>query len=291
MRSRMMRLAFSSLLLATAVEATTYRVPRDADMIAAAKAIVSGTVIDQSVSRSDNGLIVTTTRLVIEERIKNAPEERVLSFVLPGGEVGDEGLIVPGVPSFSPGDRVLLFLDRNRRGEWAPFGWALGVFRFRETLLTRDADEMERARDAKDFVNYVRSIVRGNNPPADSFVSELQCRSKARQHLRAAAMRCNPTRQRSFRCAAKAVFTLCGSSPDSSAISISPRPSMPASLRGITTRAAPLRRRETRTRSTPNGASFPMILTMRSWARAARFWRKHSCIRSSEEIMRQDCGQ
>lgn len=168
MLSRAMRFAFSSLLLATTVEATSYRVPRDADMIAAAKAIVSGTIIDQSVRRSPTGLIETTTRLLVEERIKNALDESVISFVLPGGEDGGERLIAPGVPSFSPGERVLVFLDRNGRGEWTPFGWALGVFRFRGTLLIRDAGDAGRGRDAKSFMSYVTDTVQGNNPPEPS---------------------------------------------------------------------------------------------------------------------------
>ncbi|HEV7238459.1 MAG TPA: hypothetical protein VGQ36_04400 [Thermoanaerobaculia bacterium] len=170
---RTIRFSLISLLALAALPAfsATYIVPDDRDLVSAARAIVSGTVEKSHVRRS--GRIETVYEVAVEEWIKGATGARVIAIVLPGGELGDTRLTVPGVPSFKAGDRVLLFLGKNGRGDWTPWAWSLGAFRAdgrggltRGEVFGWDVDgerHVERARLERPFVDFVRAIVRGED--------------------------------------------------------------------------------------------------------------------------------
>ena len=75
-----------------------------------------------------------------------------------GGAWGAIGLSVPGAPRFTPGERVLLFLQKNDRGEWAAKSMALGKFTFAGELLLRDANEVgPRAAPRRREVSRIRT--------------------------------------------------------------------------------------------------------------------------------------
>jgi hypothetical protein len=162
------------------VSAATYIVPDDATMVAASQGIVTGTVLGAHVRRGESGQIETATEILVEEWIKN-DGSRTVVVVHPGGHLGEEGLTVPGVPSFSPGERVLLFLDRNGRGDWTTWAFALGAFRLDSgDVLTRSGGEIfgwsvdgarhvERPRLHREFLEYVRAVARGGQPRAEYF--------------------------------------------------------------------------------------------------------------------------
>jgi hypothetical protein len=175
---RTVRFSLISVLVLTAlpVFSATYVVPEDRDLVSAARAIVSGSVIATHVR--SGGRIETVTGVAVEEWIKGTGGTSV-SIVLPGGQIGNEGLTVPGVPSFEPGDRVLLFLTRNGRGDWTPLSFALGAFvADGRGLLAREeifgwtgdgARHVERMRLERPFVEYVRAVVRGEDAKASYF--------------------------------------------------------------------------------------------------------------------------
>ena len=54
-----------------------------------------------------------------------------------GGMVGSLHYAVAGSPTYQPGERVLLFLDTNDRGEWVSKAMAVGKFTVRGDLLVR----------------------------------------------------------------------------------------------------------------------------------------------------------
>lgn len=56
-------------------------------------------------------------------------EVETTTFVVPGGEAGGRILLVPGAPSFLPGDEVVLFLAGRAPAVPQPVGLSLGVYR------------------------------------------------------------------------------------------------------------------------------------------------------------------
>ncbi|MGZ8868951.1 MAG: M57 family metalloprotease, partial [Thermoanaerobaculia bacterium] len=180
MRTLRFSLLFLLVLTVFPVFSATYIVPEDRQLIPAARAIVSGTVTVTHVRRGVR--IETVTDVAVEEWIKGTGG-RSVSIVLPGGQLGNERLTVPGVPSFQSGDRVLLFLTRDGRGNWTTVSFALGAFVAdgRGVLVREEifgwtgggARHVEQARLERPFVDYVRAVVRGDEvKPSYFFVDE-----------------------------------------------------------------------------------------------------------------------
>jgi hypothetical protein len=177
MRTVQFSLLFLLALTALPVFSATYVVPQDRELVSASRAVVSGTVVSTHVRKGAR--IETVTEVAVEEWLKGGSGTRTVSIVLPGGQLGAERLTVPGVPSFASGDRVLLFLTRNGRGDWTTLSFALGAFvadgrgvLSRNEIFgwTKDgARHVERARLERPFVDYVRAVVRGEEAKARYF--------------------------------------------------------------------------------------------------------------------------
>ncbi|HEX7140206.1 MAG TPA: M57 family metalloprotease, partial [Vicinamibacterales bacterium] len=124
----------------------------------------------ESEGRWTHPWIETVTPMHVEESIRG-PLHAGDTFddVELGGAWGAVGLSVPGAPRFTPGERVLLFLQKNARGEWASKSMALGKFTFSGELLVRDTSEIgsEPRRHAAKFLDYVRKVARGETPAID----------------------------------------------------------------------------------------------------------------------------
>lgn len=89
-------------------------------------------------------------------RYKGSPGD-TLTFTVPGGQVGRYLNLVPGAPSFTPGDRAVLFL--TSRGPRLPIttGFTQGIYRVTVDARTRTAVVVPPAIDTAD-----RRIVRGD---------------------------------------------------------------------------------------------------------------------------------
>ncbi len=146
-------------LLATSLHATTYVIPSDEYLVSAADAIVTGTVIGAYVRRAR--LIETVTEIAVDEWIKGEGEATI-AIVHPGGQIGSERLTVSGVPAFSPGEHVLLFLQRNGRGDWTTWAFELGAFHLANERFTRGVDVFG-PRPQREFLAYVRALARGES--------------------------------------------------------------------------------------------------------------------------------
>jgi hypothetical protein len=111
------------------------------EMSRRAEVIALGRVdrIDSSWSE-DGRIILTRATVVVERALKGGPRKRV-TVEVPGGKVGEQIMIASGAPTFSEGERVVLFLSRpgngtGRRGpdaaaSFAVVGWNLGKLRVR----------------------------------------------------------------------------------------------------------------------------------------------------------------
>lgn len=186
----MIRLTVSLLLafgIATQTLAVTYIVPTDRFEIERASAIIVGRVLGSHVEESRYG-IETVTDIALEEAIKGNAGN-VVRIHEPGGVLGGETRIVPGVPEFADGDRVLLFLFQRDDGQYVVSDLQLGSFRFakdsagRELVIRNESEiegwdpggkpHRELHRAAEPFLDYVRGVVRGDAVAERYFVSNL----------------------------------------------------------------------------------------------------------------------
>jgi hypothetical protein len=176
----------AAVILAPApLEAATFVVPPDDEMIDQAEVIVLGQV-QRSTARQTRGIRTYSTIRVLEVLKGAAPFEPGYQFEVSamGGIVGGRALIVPGAPRYRQGKRVVVFLRQNEAGEWVTLHMALGKFRSErrggtDVLVRGDEEEpitgytpdgrphREVDRDEKKFKDYVKEKARGRRPPRD----------------------------------------------------------------------------------------------------------------------------
>jgi Dual-action HEIGH metallo-peptidase len=183
----MKRAALLALLLASrSLHAATFLVADDATLVRASGAVVTGTVGTSHGRWAPGGWIETVTTIEVDEAIKGSAG-REIDVVELGGVVDGVGYMVAGAARFRPGERVLLFLETNDRGDWVPKNMSVGKFTEQTAesgrrLLVRDASSIsgwdldgtphvERTRDAEAFLWYVRAVARGERPAAGYFVA------------------------------------------------------------------------------------------------------------------------
>jgi len=183
---RNLRLWLALLCAVTAVPifAASYIVPEDRDFIRQVGTIVVAT----ATGRCDvaNSATSTCTTFDVEEVIKGPVFDREIKVVEPSGSGDHVTRIIPGMPTFEIGERVLLMLRRRSSGSWIVSHLALGKFTFRSdvngtALLVREEAEIwgwdshhntyqEKHRGADAFLAFVRAEVAGEERQADYFV-------------------------------------------------------------------------------------------------------------------------
>ena len=119
-----------SVLLAAVglVPAASYRIPPDEVLIQKADAILRGHVERQSSLKGEDGGIYTDVTISVERIFKGAGIPPAITVRQPGGEVGDEEEVYPGIGEFAPGETVVLFLTQQRSGVYGLTDFALGKF-------------------------------------------------------------------------------------------------------------------------------------------------------------------
>ncbi len=115
---RLLAAGAAFLLAVTApLPATTVVPPSFAELVADADAIYRGTVSAveaRRVARPDGqGAIIKTFVTVRIEKVLKGPERPEVTLEFLGGTVGDESLVVQGMPKFATGDREFVFVQRN----------------------------------------------------------------------------------------------------------------------------------------------------------------------------------
>jgi len=171
----MKRAAVLILFAAMPAAAATFLVPDDGALVAASKAIVVATAGESHARFASGGWIETVTALRVDEVIRGTIASDAIDVVELGGMVGSIGYAVPGAPRYAPGERVLLFLETNDRGEWVAKNMAVGKFAFRRDgagrrVLQRDevngwnydgTPYREPLRAEEGFLDFVRGAARG----------------------------------------------------------------------------------------------------------------------------------
>ena len=119
----MVTLIATILLSAGDVQAAGYASVHSIDsLIRASDDVVVGRVEAMTASTLASGLIETEFQVVIDDA-HDGTARRAVSFWLPGGQVGETILTVPGTPRVAKGDEVMVFLDEGK-----PVGLAQGVW-------------------------------------------------------------------------------------------------------------------------------------------------------------------
>lgn len=109
--------------------ATTYLPATFNQIVAEATTIVYGRVASvRSDWSHDRRTIDSVVRVQVVSVLKGAPLVTV-PIRVPGGQVGDRIMVVPGAPSFREGDLVVLFLKGTGPAVPVPVGFSQGVFR------------------------------------------------------------------------------------------------------------------------------------------------------------------
>jgi hypothetical protein len=184
-----MRSAFAGFLVlcSTSAYAATFLVPSDRTLVVASKAIVVGTAGESHGRWAPGGWIETVTELRVDEAIKGSISAGdTIEITELGGVVGEVGYWVAGSPKYAAGQRVLLFLEKNDRGEWTAKNMAVGKFDVAEDLrgrrlLVRDAEEIvgwesdgtvhrEPLRLEDRFLDFVRAVAHGREAGDGGYV-------------------------------------------------------------------------------------------------------------------------
>lgn len=121
----------TALLIASTAQALTV-VPRSFDeLVSLADTIVIATAADARSVRSPDGRAILT-RYVLQdlELIKGAVPSAPFELSLPGGVLGDEAQLYPGVPRLLRGERYVLFLYDREVAVFLPLvGVQQGLYR------------------------------------------------------------------------------------------------------------------------------------------------------------------
>ena len=173
---------------AISLDAATFVVPPDRDLVHRADAIVIGSPLASYSQPTAEGGIETVTPFSVSEVVSGMNVAGVINVVEPGGTWGDRSMAFAGVPQFTPGERMMLFLKHTGAARWAVEELVLGKFRFAtdvrdRQLLVRDADEIvgwdpqlrvyrEPTRAAAPFLRFVRSEAMGITSSEQYFVTD-----------------------------------------------------------------------------------------------------------------------
>jgi hypothetical protein len=119
-------LAFGTARVAQA----TLEVPVEfGEMVQGSQLVVHGRVVDVRAQQTgDRRSIETIVTVAVADALKGRPGESV-TFRLPGGEVGRYRRLIVGVPQFTSGDEVIVFLRGSAPAMPTLFGLSQGLYR------------------------------------------------------------------------------------------------------------------------------------------------------------------
>ena len=122
------------------------------DLATRAARICHGRVEAVEVAREASGNFITRIEIATHSIWKGSPTNRI-TVTQPGGTLGSRRVVIPGAPTFAPGEEVVLFLSLNPRGEWLTLDLAQGKF-----SVERNGSNA-----------WVRNVVLGGSPEPGGF--------------------------------------------------------------------------------------------------------------------------
>lgn len=122
------------------------------ELTARADSIMVGEVTDIACYEENKGNIYTLITLSVGQTVKGESEEEVVIKV-PGGEVGENRLIVEDSPSFQLGERAVVFLKEGGDNKFSVVGGFQGKFGIDE------GDMVSGNIPLTQFIDQIRNIV------------------------------------------------------------------------------------------------------------------------------------
>ena len=102
------------------------------ELVAQSDRIVVGEVVFAEAFIRADGTIATWYRVRVEQNLRGDPEDTNEVIVeTMGGQIGDIGMRVEGEPSFSVGERTMIFMRDGGDATFRPVGMGQGVMRIR----------------------------------------------------------------------------------------------------------------------------------------------------------------
>jgi hypothetical protein len=125
--------AVAALLMPVVTHATMEVPVEFGEMVQGSQLVVYGRVVDVRGQQSgDRRTIETIVTVAVAQAFKGQPGETV-TFRMPGGDVGRYRRVVVGVPRFSSGDDVVVFLRGGAPALPTVFGLSQGLYRVART--------------------------------------------------------------------------------------------------------------------------------------------------------------
>lgn len=136
-----MGVLFAALIIASPANGSIVQALSLSELVAQSDRIVVGRVVLAEAFQRHDGTIATWYRIEVERELRtDAPtrdEEPEVIVQVMGGVIGDLGMRVEGEPSFSEGERAVIFMKEGSQLAFRPVGMAQGVMRIR----LEDGDE------------------------------------------------------------------------------------------------------------------------------------------------------
>ena len=154
----------SWLTAAGFVQATTLQKLSLDRLIGEADLIIKGRVEELKTRQvSDRRSMITIVTVSIERQFKG-PQVSSVTIEQPGGSLGDIAQGVPGLPEFSSGEEVIVFLKRQPGGAFNIVGGKQGKFTAKTQPGSREEvveDFAHRTEALDSFLNRLTSIIKG----------------------------------------------------------------------------------------------------------------------------------
>ncbi len=144
------------------LQATSYVMATDDELVGRADLIVVAEILSREAAPSDLSRPATDYLVEIEQLVKGfAPASTVVMRLLGGQSPDGRFLKVFGQPTFTPGERVILFLSSYREGTYRLVDMGLGAFRTRQIRGTsyalRDLSGMAEVAASADDLTRLRA--------------------------------------------------------------------------------------------------------------------------------------
>ena len=159
---KQIRLIAILCLLASSASATVFQPVSDRQLVDRSDAVVIATVHDAASRLRTDGYVVTDYRFDVEQTLKGAAAGTITVSEI-GGVAGSRFTFISDSASYTPGERVMVFLRKRPDGTYFTTSMAMGKFSFTrtargESVVTRDVSELrdDPARLADGFTQFVK---------------------------------------------------------------------------------------------------------------------------------------
>ena len=160
---KQIRLIAILCFLASAASATVFQPTSDRQLVDRSDAVVIATVRDAASHVRTDGYVVTDYRFDVEQTLKGMAAGTITVSEI-GGVAGSRFTFISDSASYTPGERVMVFLRKRGDGTYFTTSMAMGKFSFTrtargESVVTRDVSELrdDPARLADQFEQFVKS--------------------------------------------------------------------------------------------------------------------------------------